>query len=74
MRTGAPCYTCCALPIIPAVSNGDKFLSAMKYAVTQYARRVDLPETQVAIFQEVEDNIFDFGKAKGLQELKMSRQ
>jgi len=46
----------------------------MKYAVTQYARRVDLPETQVAIFQEVEDNIFDFGKAKGLQELKMSRQ
>lgn len=62
------------MPIIPGVANGEKFLSAMKYAVSSYARRVDIPETQQAIFASVEDNIFDFGKAKGLQELKMSRQ
>lgn len=62
------------MPIIPSVANGEKFASAMKFAVTQYARRVDIPETQQAIFSAVEDNVFDFGKAKGLQELKMSRQ
>jgi hypothetical protein len=55
------------------VNNGEAFLSAMKYAVTQYARRVQVPDNQIAEFAAVEDNLFDFGKAKGLQELKMNR-
>lgn len=70
---GNPCYTCIAWPVIPAVSNGEKFLSAMKFAVVSYSRRVDIPEQYMAKFESVEDNIFDFGKAKGLQELKMAR-
>jgi len=71
---GSPCYTNCAFPVIRSVANGEKFLSAMKFAVIAYGRRVDIPEPQMAIFQSVEDNIFDFGKSKGLQELKMARQ
>ena len=62
------------MPLISGLSNAEKFTSAMKFAVKAYARRADLPDTQVAIFEQVEDNLFDFGKAKGLQELKMVRQ
>mmetsp|Transcript_2417 Transcript_2417/g.7076 ORF Transcript_2417/g.7076 Transcript_2417/m.7076 type:complete len:220 (+) Transcript_2417:79-738(+) len=71
---GNPCYASCAIPIMGGIENGAPFLSALKFAVNQYRDRNGLPESQMAIFEQVEDNIFDFGKAKGIQEMQMARQ
>lgn len=71
---GAPCYTCCSFPLLSGVKNGEKFASAMKYAVGGYAKRHQLPPDEMAIFERVQDDLFDLGSAKGLQELKMVRE
>lgn len=73
-RAGNPCYTLCSVPVVNGVGNADQFASALKYAVDAYGKRTQIPETRMPIFAKVEDNIFDIGKAKGLQELKMARK
>lgn len=71
---GNPCYMAYGMPLLNGIKNGEKFASAMKFAVDSYGKRNNLPAEQMAIFERVEDNMFDFGKAKGLQELQMARQ
>ena len=63
---GNPCYTCCSIPVLGSLKNSETFLSAMKQAVNAYQEKHNIPVEQRAIFEDVNDNVFDFGKAKGI--------
>jgi len=76
---GNPCYTQCSLPLLTGVKDPAPFLSAFKYAVDAYKGAKNLDDSQMAIFEDVEDNIFDLGRAKKVKEhqeaqVKMARK
>jgi hypothetical protein len=64
---GNPCYVNCSTPLLHGLKNSSIFASAMKQAVDSYRDKHGLPKGQMAIFQDVEDNVFDFGKAKNVE-------
>lgn len=64
---GNPCYVDVSYPILNGLKNSSVFASAMKQAVDSYRVKHGLPTNQMAIFQDVNDNVFDFGKAKDVQ-------
>jgi hypothetical protein len=57
----------CSAPILSGLKNSTIFAAAMKQAVDAYQVKHGLPKNQMAIFQDVNDNVFDFGKAKDIQ-------
>jgi hypothetical protein len=65
---GNPCYTTCSVPIFQGVKNPEKFLSAWKFAIDHYSNSKSLDKGEMAIFEAVSDNVFDFGAAKGIQD------
>jgi len=52
------------MPLVGGMKNSETFLSAFKQATNAYSEAHGIPENQRAIFEDVDDNIFDFGKAK----------
>jgi hypothetical protein len=48
------------------VKDGEVFLSAWKQAVEEYGEEKGIPKKHRAIFQDVSDNLFDFGKTKNV--------
>ena len=38
-----------------------------QFAVEKYQEEKNLPAEQMAVFEKVSDNVFDFGRARGIQ-------
>ena len=55
-------------PIAFGVKDPEKFLSSWKFALNYYFDRTGLPKNEMAIFEAVNDNVFDFGKARGIHD------
>jgi len=63
-----PCYARCSVPLVHGTKHPEQFLSAWKFAVQMYAQQKGLPMEEMAIFEAVNDNVFDFGAARGIQD------
>jgi len=61
---GNPCYVRASTPLLSGLKNSEIFLSAFKQAVDAYRHKHNLSGDQMAVFQDVNDNLFDFGRTK----------
>ena len=68
---GNPCYVNFRVPFMPGpykssapLKNSEHFISQLQYAVNVYQAKHQIPENERAIFENVEDNLVDFGSSK----------
>jgi hypothetical protein len=61
---GNPCYVRASAPLLTGLKDSDVFLSAFKQAVDAYRYKHGLSGDEMAVFQDVNDNLFEFGRTK----------
>ena len=68
---GNPCYVQWKVPFMPGpsgssapIKNGEAFCATLKDAVEAYQQKHSIPSNEACIFENVEDNVVDFGGSK----------
>jgi len=62
----APCYTCCACPLVSGLNDSQTFVENMKAASdAYYLKHPEIPTTQRVIYEAISDDIIDTKKTVG---------
>jgi len=54
------------MPLLTGLKDSNVFLSAFKQAVEAYRYKHGLSGDEMAIFEDVNDNLFEFGRTKDI--------